>query len=111
MGMLKGGGRPREQGASGNLVRGLEAPIHGPHGSSRRQTDKRGLDPPKCDDVSGRPPTASSTPHPPPRGRKPAQARQASHRAPATPPPRTRSNPEFSRRHGVQPTPETDKEG
>jgi hypothetical protein len=34
---VKGDGRPQEPGASGNLVRGLGAPMHSPQDGSRRQ--------------------------------------------------------------------------
>ena len=93
---VNGRGRPRELGASGNLVRGLVAPIHSPQGSSRRQTFRTGSVPPKSNDVSGRPHHRILHPHAPPRGRKPAHARQPRPQSASNPSqPQTRSPQNF----------------
>ena len=62
---VNGRGRPQELRASGNLVRGLEAPVQGPQISSRRSDCWTGSSPPRVSDVSGRPP-ADPPASPPP---------------------------------------------
>src|SRR6266700_6165562 len=96
----------RSWGASGNLIRGLEAPVHSPQEQLPALRLLNGVRPAKETTAS-----ADGRDHPPPaaalRGRKPAQ----------TPPPRpagaspAKRRPartgKFSRRHGVRKAPAT----
>src|SRR6516225_8484938 len=95
-----GRGRPQELGASGNLIRGLEAPVHSPQEQLPARRLFNGVRPAKR---RRRQRTAATILHPdPPREagnpREPATpATEASNPRPSP----TRSLQKFSRRHGV----------
>jgi len=96
-------------GQSGNLVRGLEAPIHCPQSSSQRSDWRPGSDPPGKNGVSGRPrPIFLATPAPaqPFPGSAPSLRQHT--RAAANPShPRPASPATFTRHHGVPRPPTT----
>src|SRR6478609_11084305 len=71
---VKGRGRPQELGASGNLIRGLEAPVHSPQQQLPAHRLFNGVRPAK---VRRRQRTAATILYQqlPPRHRKPAQSR------------------------------------
>ena len=89
-------GRPRELWATGNLVRGLEAPVNSPLSSSRRSDCWPGSGPPRVNDVSGRPHPSCN--HPcyvtatiARAGLRPARHHQQHHERGSEPSPRPRS--------------------